>query len=96
MYLYPNNLKGKPILWLWYMKDVVIIGITILGSVFFYTQLNLIQPLVGSAVYALLSLRFDDMSILDFIVNSCRFFITQPQSYSWSLERNSLNDKYQK
>ena len=42
------------------------------------------------------SLRLDDMSILDFIINSCHFFITQPQSYSWKLERNSHNDKHQK
>lgn len=88
MYLYPNNLKGKPILWLWYMKDVVVIGISILISVFFYTKLHLIHFLVVSAVYALLTLRFDDMSILDFIINSCRFFMTQPQTYTWHTERN--------
>ena len=88
MYLYPNNLKGKPNLWLWYMKDVVVIGILILLSVFFYTQLKLIHFLVVSAVYALLTLRLDDMSILDFIIYSCRFFITQPQTYKWQKERN--------
>ncbi len=88
MYLYPNNLKGKPILWLWYMKDVVIIGISILISVFFYTQLHLIHFLVVSAVYALLTLRLDDMSILDFIIYSCRFFMIQPQTYTWHKERN--------
>ncbi len=96
MYLYPNNLKAKPTLWLWQMKDVVIIGVTTLISVFIFTQLNLIHFLVITAVYALLSLRLDDMSILDFIINSCHFFITQPQSYSWKLERNSHNDKHQK
>lgn len=88
MYLYPNNLKARPMLWLWYMRDVVILGICTLISVFLYTQLELIHFLVGTAVYALLSLRLDDMSILDFITYSCRFFITQTQTYTWHKERN--------
>lgn len=87
MYLYPNNLKSKPILWLWYMRDIVIIGILILFSIFIYTQFNIIHFLVCTAVYALLTLRFDDMSILDFITYSCRFFISQPQTFTWKKER---------
>ncbi len=94
MYLYPNNLKSKPILWLWYMKDIVIIGVLTLISVFIYTQLNIIHFLVSTAVYALLTLRFDDMSILDFIIYSCRFFISQPQTYTWKKERMDTRGKY--
>ncbi len=87
MYLYPNNLKARPQLWLWHLKDIVIIGVAILISVLVYTQLNMIHFLVASAVYALLSLRFDDMSILDFINHSCHFFITQHQTFTWQKER---------
>ena len=88
MYLYPNDLKAKPTLWLWQLKDIVIIGATALVAVVIYTQFNIIHFLVMSAVYALLSLRFDDMSIMDFIINSCHFFILQPQTYTWEKERN--------
>ena len=89
MYLYPNNLKAKPVLWFWQLKDIVIIGATALISVIIYTQLNIIHFVVMSAVYALLSLRFDDMSILDFIVHSCHFFIITPQTYTWKKERSN-------
>ncbi len=88
MYLYPNNLKAKPTLWLWQLKDVVIIGATALVAVVIYTQFNILNFLVMSALYALLSLRFDGMSIMDFIINSCHFFILQPQTYTWEKERN--------
>lgn len=83
MHLYPNNLRSKPILWLWHLKDIVIIGISTLIAVFIYAQFSNIYLLVGVAVYAILSLRFDDLSILDFIVHSCRFFILESQTYTW-------------
>lgn len=37
MFLYPNNLKSKPILWLWELKDLVIIGVITLIAVFIYS-----------------------------------------------------------
>lgn len=83
MFLYPNNLKAKPTLWLWHLKDIVIITITILFSVLIYSQFKITIFLILSGVYALLSLRFDDLSILDFLTYSIRFFITEPQTYTW-------------
>lgn len=87
MYLYPNNLRAKPILWLWYLKDIVLIGILTLISVFIYAQLNNINLLIGVAVYAILSLRFDDLSILDILTHLCRFFILEQQTFTWKNER---------
>ena len=81
MFLYPNNLKAKPSLWLWHLKDILIIGISFLFSVLIYTQLHINIFMVLSAVYALLSLRFDELSILDFLMYSIHFFITQQQVY---------------
>lgn len=95
MYLYPNNLRSKPILWLWYLKDIVIIGLSTLIAVFIYAQFNNLYLLVGVAVYAILSLRFDDLSILDFIIHSCRFFILESQTYTWQKERMINNAKSQ-
>ena len=38
MYIYPDNLKAKPKLWLWELKDIAIIGIGFLLSVLALTQ----------------------------------------------------------
>ena len=83
MFLYPNNLKAKPTLWLWHLKDIVIIGISFLFSVLIYTLLHIRFFMVLSAVYALLSLRFDELSILDFLMYSIHFFVTQQQVYKF-------------
>ena len=34
MYIYPDNLKAKATMWLWKLKDLAIIGIIVLFSVF--------------------------------------------------------------
>ena len=33
MYIYPDNLRAKPKLWLWELRDVAVIGIGFLFSV---------------------------------------------------------------
>lgn len=51
MYLYPDNLKAKPMLWLWELRDVGIVGVGLLISVFAAANLGLYFPLVVTAVY---------------------------------------------
>lgn len=87
MYLYPNNLRARPMLWLWYLKDIVVIGVITLIAVFVYAQFSNIYLIVGVAVYAILSLRFDDLSILDILTHLCRFFILEQQNFTWKNER---------
>ena len=73
MYMYPDNLKGKPILWLWYLRDIGIIGIGAIISVIFISQANFY-----------LTIRLQDTSIFDFIQYACAFFIFHQQFYIWS------------
>lgn len=84
MYLYPNNLKAKPTLWLWKMTDIIIIGISFLLSVFIYTRFNIMLLLVLSTVYTLLTIQMDDLSIIDFIIYASRFFIFSQQTYFYN------------
>ena len=83
MYIYPDNLKSKAVLWLWQLRDIGIIGIGCLASVFALAQLGILIPIVATALYAFLTIRFEDTSILDFIKYACRFFITGQQIYKW-------------
>ncbi|QAT49909.1 hypothetical protein EQM14_09035 [Caproiciproducens sp. NJN-50] len=83
MYIYPDNLKSKATLWLWQLRDIGIIGVGLLLSVFALAQLRLLPPIVITALYAFLTIRFDDTSILDFIKNACAFFFTRQQVYKW-------------
>ena len=46
-------------------------------------KLGLRPPIVLTAVYAFLTIRFEDTSILDFIRYACAFFISKQQFYEW-------------
>lgn len=79
MYIYPDNLKAKAALWLWQLRDVAVLGIGLLLSVFALAQLGTLIPFVITACYGFLSIRFSDTSILDFIRYAVAFFITKQQ-----------------
>ena len=83
MYIYPDNLKAKARLWLWELRDVAIIGGALLLAVFALAQGGSFIPLICAAVYAFLSIRMEDTSILDFLRYAARFLILQPQSFEW-------------
>ena len=85
MYMYPDNLKAKATLWLWELKDIVFIGIGLLISVFSLSQLGFMPPIVITAVYAFLTIQFEDTSILNFIRYACNFFILKQQLFEWRL-----------
>lgn len=51
MYIYPDNLKSKAVLWLWQLRDIGIIGIGCLVSVFALVQLGILFPIVATALY---------------------------------------------
>ena len=83
MYIYPDNLKSKATLWLWQLRDITIIGACAVLSILLLTQVRFIPPIVLTAVYAFLTIRFEDISILDFIKNACGFFFTRQQYFEW-------------
>lgn len=83
MYIYPDNLKSKATLWLWELRDIGIIGVGCLLSVFALAQLGFVPPIVITAVYAFLAIRFEDTSILDFIRYAVAFFFGKQQIYNW-------------
>ncbi|MBD5112450.1 MAG: hypothetical protein HDT42_07990 [Ruminococcaceae bacterium] len=85
MYIYPDNLKTAPMLFLWRLKDLAVIGIGALISVFAMSQTGFTIPLIVTLVYAFLAIRFDGTSILDFIKYAVRYFFTEQQEYRWRI-----------
>ena len=50
MYIYPENLKAKPMLWLWLLRDIAIIGVAALISVMGLGQGVSMGPQVGTVL----------------------------------------------
>ena len=89
MYIYPDHLRAKAILWLWQLRDIGIIGVALLLSVLALSQLGFVPPIVLTAVYAFLTIRFEDTSILDFLRYAFAFFIAKQQFYEWRYTPNA-------
>lgn len=82
-YIYPQNLKAQAQLWMWRLKDLMILGVALLISVLALSQLRFFLPLAATLVFAFLTMRFDDTSVLDYIKRAARYFVTTQQFYVW-------------
>lgn len=85
MYIYPENLKAAPTLFLWRLKDLAVIGIGALISVLALSQIGLTIPIVITLAYAFLAIRFEDTSILEFLKYAVRYFFVEQQEFRWRL-----------
>lgn len=82
-YLYPQNLKATANLWLWGLRDFVILCIAALISVLVLVQLKIFLPVAMTLCFGFLSIRLEDTTVLDFIRYAVRYFISTQQHYDW-------------
>ena len=86
MFIYPENLRAQPMLWLWELRDIGIIGVSFLLSVLALAQGVGMPPLVITVLYAFLAIRVDGSSILDFLRRAACFLLLEQQYYEWRLD----------
>lgn len=87
MYIYPDNLKGKSTMFLWTLRDMLVIIIGAVISAALTTLFDFVLPGVAVGVYAFLTLRIDnELNISDYIRFAFRFFVTTQQMYYWRLD----------
>ena len=84
MYIYPDNLKAKAVMWLWELKDLAVIGMIVLFSVFAFARAGLWFPLA----YAFLTVQVEGTSIMDFVRYACAYFFMDQQLYEWRYSPN--------
>ena len=78
-------MRASATLWLWSLKDFAIIVIAALFSALVLTTTKILIPAVLTAVYAFLSIRSDETTVLDFIKYGVRYFISTQQYFEWGL-----------
>ena len=86
MYIYPENLKAKPMLWLWLLRDIAVLGAAAIISILALVQGIGMAPLVATVLYAFLSIQVDGSSILDFLRRAACFLFLRQQRYEWRLD----------
>ena len=82
-YLYPKNLKAKANLWLWSMKDFIILAVIALVAIVLFVVTGWIAPIAIALCFAVLTIRKDDMTVLDYLKYATRYFVTDQQYYKW-------------
>lgn len=82
-FIYPQNMKAKANMWLWSLKDFAIIGIGVLLSAVFLIYLHKLLLVGIVAVYAFMTIRLDETTVMDYIRYAFRYFITTQQYFEW-------------
>lgn len=78
-------MRASATLWLWSLKDFAIIVIAALFSALVLATTKILIPAVLTAVYAFLSIRSDETTVLDFIKYGVRYFISTQQYFEWAI-----------
>ena len=82
-YIYPQNLRAAANMWLWSLRDFIIIAVSALIAVILLVELRSMLPAAIVLSYAFMTIRMDDTTIMDFIVYAGRYFLTTQQSFEW-------------
>lgn len=82
-YLYPQNLRASANLWLWNLRDFLILCFAVLISAVILLNSGAMLPGAVSLAYGFLTIRKDETAVLDSIGYGVRFFISGQQYYEW-------------
>lgn len=87
-YYYPDDLEAPPMLFFWTLQDISIISIgAVLSLVLVFTFRSIFPP-IPVLLYAIITLRFFDVSIYDYLSKVGRHFLTGQQIFFWEEERH--------
>jgi len=82
-YLYPQNLKAAANLWLWGLKDFAVLVVAALIAVLILVNTGILVPVVAVLIYAFMTIRLEEITVMDFLRYAIKFFITTQQYYEW-------------
>ncbi len=82
-YIYPQNLKAKPHLWLWGMRDFVILALLVLLSAVLLVYSGLLAPMAGALCFAFVTIRMEDTTVMDYLSYALGYFVIRQKHYEW-------------
>ena len=82
-YIYPQNLKSGAKLWLWNICNLLILCLGLILSVVIFTQFQTFLSFAITAAYAFLTIRMEEITVMDYLFCAVKFFVTAQQIYHW-------------
>ena len=83
IYLYPQNLRATANLWLWGMRDFVILCVAALLSVALLFYASMVLPAAVTLCFGFLTIRVEETTSMDYLGWAVRYFLTTQQQYLW-------------
>ena len=83
IYLYPQNLRATANLWLWGMRDFVILCVAALLSVALLFYASMVLPAAVTLCFGFLTIRVEETTIMNYLGWAVRYFLTTQQQYLW-------------
>ena len=77
---YPPNLKSKPTILFWEVRDLSVIVVGAMVSFYFMLSKGFVIPCVISVTYAIMTTRVNEYTILNGFIN---YFLLDKQEYDW-------------
>jgi hypothetical protein len=81
--LYPQNLRATANLWLWSLKDFAILMVTALLAVLLLVNTGFFAPVAAVFIFAFVTIRLEDVTVLDFLRYAVKFFLSTQQHFEW-------------
>lgn len=73
-YIYPKDLKVSAIMFLWRLRDAAILMLLTVTAVILFGLAKTIVPLVGAAVFGVLTIDIGGIRICDYLKLCTQFF----------------------
>ena len=89
-YLYPKDMKSKPKVLAWNVRDLAIAAMLFLFGLLIAVNSGFFYVMVIGIVYALLTVQAGNNSVMDYIIYLLRYFFTQ-QEFRWGREKTDIN-----
>ncbi len=92
-YIYPSDLKVSAAVWMWALRDLVILLAAAVLSIFLLVSTHSTLFLALTVAYAVATARVDGRCIADYAVVAFRYFVSVPQTYLWRSSYEQKNDR---
>lgn len=82
-YIYPQNLKSRATLWLWSLRDFLILAAAALLSAALWVEVGILLPAAVTLGFGFLTVQMEDTTIMDYLGYALRFFLLSQQRFEW-------------
>ena len=87
---FPQNLKSKPTILVWEVRDLSVIVVGTMISFYFLLSINFVLPSVFTIIYAIMTTRVNEYTILSGLSSALNYFLFECQEYDWEPEGRNV------